>query len=193
MSPPTDPVAALAKLDGEKANATAARNEAARRVAELESARRKLEDDRRLAYAEVARDPDAAQDRAAKIEKRVTQNGEELAHARAVLAGAAIATRQVVEEANRLLKDERAAFYEAAEEVTQAALAEVAALEESYRQAWRAWQLAADAWDRPARVNKLGGVAACPLPYPEDVFGTLRAGIAPRPLRVEISEAEEAA
>lgn len=199
----TDPVAERARLEQQLRSATAAGEDAGRRLGELKAQREALDVERLRAYEALARGELDAAKAVDKVERRRTTLLADTERVTVELEGARQARQNVSTELARLLQDELAVFADEAEEVTAEAIDLFAAVEEPLRKAQAAWREAQAVWQPllpavravvqrkqeeegvwlpPSRVAEAGTVVGFPLPEPAQLFAAVASGaLAPRP------------
>ncbi|MDP8908849.1 MAG: hypothetical protein M3N47_06965 [Chloroflexota bacterium] len=198
----TDPISERARLEQQLRAATAAGEDAGRRLGELKAQREALDVERLRAYEALARGEADARKRVDAAERRRTTLLAEIERVTVELEGARQARQNVSTELARLLQDELAVFADEAEEVTAEAIEAFAAMEEPLRKAQAAWREAQAAWQPllpavravvqrkqqeegvwapPPRLDEAATVAGFPLPQAAQLFAAVAGGLAPRP------------
>ena len=140
----TDALAERERLLTERRSAEAAFEEHAARVRDLEREDARLNEERIEAYARESRGQEDADVNG--VEKRRAALRAELDRAKAAQEGARRASDAAGRELEALLRRELDAFVAEAEEATQEAVRDAAALEQPYRKADESWRRAEQMW-----------------------------------------------
>lgn len=213
MPTKTDPIAERARLEGELRSATAALQAVGERRKSLTTEGDDIDAERLRAYEALARGEQDAPKRVTAAEKRRTALLADIERVGVEMEGAKLARQNVSTELSRLLRDELATFADEADEHTQEAVEAIAAVEEPYRRALEAWQVAEAAW-RPllpavrdaveqgerdrgvyisgSRLAAAVGVAAFPLADAAHLFARVASSeLVPRPAGLRPTEDEQ--